>query len=91
MGFKLSGMGKLFFSGAAAYIMGKGGKKMKLPIKIKGTPKQVQAVTDAIVSSKAFQREVQKGKSIDQIVDKLKLRNLSKQQFRKLTNKPWPI
>lgn len=90
---KLSWAGKLFFAGAAAYIMGKGAqKKVKLPIKVRGTPKQMRAVIDAIVSSKEFQREINKpGATIDSVVNKLRLRNLTKQRFRQLTGKSWPI
>jgi len=90
---KLSWAGKLFFAGAAAYITGKGlQQKVKLPIKVRGTPQQMRAVVDAIVSSKEFQREVGKpGATIDSVVNKLRLRNLTKQRFQQLTGVPWPL
>lgn len=90
--FKLSWAGKIFFAGAAAYILGSAGKKVSLPIKIKGSPQQIRAVIDAIVNSKKFQQELQKpGATIDSVVDRLRIRNLSKTHFYRLTGKPWPI
>lgn len=91
---KLSWAGKLFFAGAAAFIMGKGmqKKRVKLPIKVRGTPKQMRAVIDAVVSSREFQREINRpGATIDSVVDKLRLRNMTKQRFAQLTGKPWPL
>lgn len=90
---KLSWAGKLFFAGAAAFIMGKGmQQKVKLPIKVRGTPQQMRAVIDAIVSSKDFQREIGRpGATIDSVVNKLRLRNLTKQRFQQMTGKPWPL
>lgn len=91
--FKLSWAGKIFFAGAAAYILGKGmSHRAKIPIKVRGTPQQMRAVIDAVVNSKKFQRELNKpGATIDSVIDKLRLRNMSKQQFQQITGKPWPI
>lgn len=88
----LSWAGKLFFAGAAAYIMGRAAQKMHLPIKVRGTPEQMQAVIDAIVGSKEFQEEITKpGATIDSVIDKLRIRNISKQRFYQLTGIPWPL
>ena len=83
---KLSWAGKLFFAGAAAFIMGRGAQShVKLPIKVRGTPEQMQAVIDAIVSSKEFRKEIDRpGATIDSVVNKLRLRNLTKQRFQQL-------
>jgi len=90
--FKLSWAGKIFFAGAAAFISGKAGRKQKLPIKVRGTPQQMKAVVDAVVSSKKFQQELNRpGATVDSVIDKLRLRNISKNQFQQLTNKPWPL
>jgi len=79
-------------AGAAAYILGKGTQAINLPIKIKGTPQQIQAITDAIVSSKRFQEEISKpGATVDSVIEKLRLRNLSKQQFETIVGLPWPL
>jgi len=90
---KLSWAGKIFFAGAAAYITGKGlQQKVKLPLKIRGTPQQIKAIMDAVVGSKAFQQEISRpGATIDQVIDKLRLRNLSKARYRQITGKNFPI
>lgn len=94
---KLSWAGKLFFAGAAAYIAGsamKGGGhgNVKLPIKVRGTPRQMRAVIDAVTSSKEFQREINRsGATIDGVIQKLRIRNMTKQRFYQLTGRSWPL
>lgn len=88
---KLSFGGKLFWSGVASYLAGGAMKKLKLPVKVRGDKKKMKAMIDALVASKSFQDELKKGKSIDQIVDKLKLRNVSKQDFERITKTKWPL
>jgi hypothetical protein len=96
---KLSLMGKIFFGSAAAYIAGDlistlSGKSntFKSPIKIRGTEKQLQAIADAIISTKEFQREISKpGANVNNVMKKLNLANIDKQRFEKLTGKKWPI
>jgi hypothetical protein len=97
---ELSWVGKLFFAGVAGYLGSKaisavtssGPSVPKLPIKIKGTPEQIQAITAAITSSKAFQDEISKpGAKIDDVIKKLNLKNLNKQNFEKIVKRPWPL
>jgi hypothetical protein len=65
---------------------------MKLPIKLRGKPEQIRAVTDAITASKEYQREIKKpGASVESVIQKLNLRNMSKERFRELTGKNFPI
>lgn len=93
---KLSWAGKLFFGGAAAWLAGSlisgAAGKFNTPIKIRGTKQQLQAISDAIVSSKEFQREISKpGANVEKVMKKLNIANLSKEKFEKLTGKKWPI
>jgi hypothetical protein len=96
----LSWAGKLFFAGVAGWLGGtayKGASQgfrepPKLPIKIKGTPKQIKAIQDAIYGSKAFQDAIsQPNATIEQVIEKLKLRDVHKRSFERLTNKKWPL
>jgi len=90
--YKLSWAGKLFFAGAAGYILGKAITPAKMPIKIRGTKKQMQTVINAVVNSKKFQMELNKpGATIDSVIEKLRIRNISKNQFKALVGKSWPI
>jgi hypothetical protein len=65
---------------------------MKLPIKLRGKPDQIKAVVDAITTSKDFQREIKKpGARVEDVVQKLNLRNMSKQEFKRLTGRDFPV
>lgn len=89
---KLTWAGKLFFASIAAYIASDVAQVMKLPIKLRGKPEQIKAVVDAITNSKDFQKEIGKpGAKIEDVVQKLNLRNMSKERFQSLTGKPWPL
>lgn len=97
--FSLSWAGKVFFAGVAAYLTGVGLDKLgsksappKLPFKIRGTPAQIQAVVGALMASKSFQQELKKpGATVESVIDKLNLRNMTKERFRQLTGRPWPL
>lgn len=95
---QLSWAGKLFFAGLAAYLTGTALQKFgthappKLPFKLRGTPQQINAVVSAIVASKAFQAEVSKsGATVESVIQKLNLKNLTKERFKQLTGKSWPL
>ena len=89
---KLTWAGKLFFASIAAYIASDVAQVMKLPIKLRGKPEQIKAVVDAITNSKDFQKEIGKpGAKIEDVVQKLNLRNMSKERFQQLTGKNWPL
>jgi len=86
----LSWSGKLFFAAAAAYIAGKVIKNM--PLKIKGTKDQLKAISDAIVASKSFQDELKKpSASIESVVKKLNLKNMTRERFKQLTHRDFPL
>ena len=90
---KLSWAGKLFFAGIAAQLAASAmGGSPKLPIKIKGSKEQIQAIMSAITSSTSFQKEISKpGATIESVIEKLRLKNLSRDNFKSLTGKDWPL
>jgi hypothetical protein len=64
----------------------------KMPLKVRGTPEQIKALKDTIAASKEFQEEIGKpGATIEDVIEKLKLRNETKQQFEQITGYPWPL
>lgn len=88
----LTWAGKLFFASIAAYVASDIAQAMKLPIKLRGKPEEIKAVVDAITSSKDFQREIKKpGAKIEDVVQKMNLRNMNKSSFERLTGKKWPL
>jgi len=89
---KMSWAGKLFFAAIAAFILGKTMEKINIPIKIRGNPEQMKALVDAIVSSKKFQDELARpGATVESVIEKLNIRNMTKERYKAITNKPWPL
>lgn len=87
--YKLSAVGKLFFASLVTGIMAGVGRSI---MKLKGTPEQIKAITDAIIASKQFQDEVKKpGATVESVIQKMHLKNLTAAEFKKLTGKPWPL
>lgn len=86
--YKLSTLGKIFFAGLATKMA----REIAMPLKLKARPEQIQAITDAIMASKEFQDEINKpGATIEDVIQKMKLKNVNKQSFEKITGKPWPL
>jgi len=84
----------------AAYLVGLGlerggrlpAKPPKLPFKIRGTPEQINAVIEALMASKSFQQELKKpGATVESVIEKLNLKNMTKERFKQLTGRPWPL
>jgi hypothetical protein len=86
--YKLSTLGKIFFAGLATKLA----REIAMPLKLKARPEQIQAITDAIMASKEFQVEINKpGAKIEDVIQKMKLKNVNKQSFEKITGRPWPL
>lgn len=87
--YKLSAVGKLFF---ASLVAGIASGVTKSVMKLKGTPEQIKAITDAIIASKEFQDEIKKpGATVETVIQKMHLKNLTAAEFKKITGKPWPL
>lgn len=85
--YKLSATGKLFFASLVAYLAG-----AKSVVKLKATPEQIKAISDAVMASKQFQDEVKKdGATIESVIEKMRLKNLTAAEFKKITGKVWPL
>lgn len=88
---KLTWAGKLFFASVAAYLAS-GAVAKRMPIKVRGNKQQMEALAKAIVGSKAFQREMKKpGATVDSVMDKMNLKNMTAQNFKQLTGVDWPL
>jgi hypothetical protein len=85
--YKLSATGKLFFASLVAYLGG-----AKSIVKLKATPEQVKAITDAVIASKEFQDEIKKdGATIESVIEKMRLKNMTAADFKRITGRPWPL
>lgn len=80
-------LGKMFFASAAAWLIGK-----MVNLKVRGTPDQVHAVQNALLSSRRFQDELQRpGASVESVVQKLGVKHMSAQEFERVLGVPWPL
>ena len=60
--------------------------------KVKGTPRQIDAIAEVLRSSKRFQDELHKpGATVDSVIEKLGLKNASAAQFEKVLGIKWPL
>jgi len=84
---RLNLLGKVFFVAAAAWIVGKA-----CNLKIRGTNEEVQAVQNALMSSRRFQDELNRpGASVDSVMEHLGLKHASAKEFERILGVPWPL
>ena len=84
---KLNLLGKIFFAAVGAWLVGKA-----VNMKIRGTPEEVQAVTNAMMSSRRFQEELEsRGATVESVMAKLNLKHASAQEFERILGVPWPL
>lgn len=88
--YSLSTTGKIFFAAVAAYLAGKVGSGAFL--KLRGKPDELRAAGDALVASKAFQDELKRpGATIDSVIEKMNLKNMTADKFKQITGRAWPL
>jgi len=86
----LSTTGKILFASVAAYLAGKIASGSFL--KLRGKPEELRAMADAIVASKAFLDELKRpGATIDSVIDKMNLKNVTTAKFKQITGQNWPL
>lgn len=80
-------LGKVAFATFAAWLIGK-----STNLKVRGTPDQVNAVSNALLSSRRFQDELNRpGASVESVVQKLGVKHMSAQEFERVLGVPWPL
>jgi hypothetical protein len=84
---KLNLLGKIFFTAAAAWLIGRA-----VNLKIRGTPQEVQTVANAMMASRRFQDELDRpGASVESVMQKLQLKHASAREFERILGVPWPL
>ncbi len=80
-------MGKLFLGSLAAWFVGSVTKT-----KLRGTQEEIYAVTNALLSSRKFQDELNNpGASVDSVMQKLNVKNMSASDFERVFHVRWPL
>lgn len=86
--YSLSPVGKLFFASLLAWIA----HDTVMNWKVRGDPGKLEALARAIVASKRFQEEINKpGATVDSVISKLNIKNMTASQFHNLTGYTLPI
>jgi hypothetical protein len=84
---KLNLLGKIFFTAAAAWLVGRA-----INMKIRGTPAEVQTVANAMMASRRFQEELNRpGATVESVMTKLNLKHASAREFERILGVPWPL
>ena len=84
---RLNLLGKIFFASVAAWLVGKA-----VNLKIRGTPDEVQAVSNAMMASRTFQEELSRsGATVESVMQKLGLKHASAREFERILGVPWPL
>jgi hypothetical protein len=85
--FGMNTMGKLFFATLGAWVAGK-----IVNTKIRGSEEQIQAVKNALLASKRFQAELNKpGATIDSVIHKMNIKDMSAKEFERVFGVKWPL
>lgn len=86
-GGSLSFTGKMFLASLGAWAVGK-----YVGTKIRGSQDEIEAVTNALHASRKFQDELRKpGASVDSVVEKLRVKNMSASEFERVFGVRWPL
>ena len=80
-------LGKIFYAAVGAWLIGKA-----TGLKMRGTPDEVNAIANAMTSSRRFQDELSRpGATVESVFEKLALKNASRAQFERTLGISWPI
>lgn len=84
---QVSVVGKIFLAGVASAVLG-----CPPHIKVRGTPDQITTVMNAVEAARAFHIELQRPDAMVQdIMDKLQLKNIAAKEFELKLGLPWPL
>lgn len=80
-------LGKIFFTVLGAWLIGK-----VVNTKIRGSENQVRAIGNALLASRRFQDELNNpGASVESVMHKLGVKNMSASEFERVFGVRWPL
>jgi hypothetical protein len=80
-------LGKVFFATLGAWLVGK-----FVNTKLRGSNNEIQAIGNALAASRRFQDELNRpGASVDSVVQKLGIKNMSASEFERVLGVRWPL
>lgn len=79
--------GKMLLASLGAWIVGK-----FVSTKLRGNNDEIQAVANALMASRRFQDELRKpGASVQSVIEKLRVKQMSASEFQRVLGVPWPL
>lgn len=86
-GMYLNLTGKLFLASLGAWMVGK-----TVNTKIRGNSDEITAVSNALMASKKFQEELHRpGATVDSVIEKLHIKQMSAAEFERVLGVRWPL
>lgn len=80
-------LGKVFFATLGAWMVGK-----MVNTRLRGNRNEIQAIGNALASSRRFQDELSRpGATVDSVVQKLGVKNMSASEFERVLGVRWPL
>ena len=85
--FYLNLTGKIFLASLGAWLAGK-----LVNMKLRGSQQEISAVANALTASRRFQEELRKpGASVESVIDKLRIKQMSASEFERVLGVRWPL
>jgi len=79
--------GKMLIASLGAWLAGK-----YVNTKLKGTKEEMRAITEALLSSKRFQEELNKpNATVESIIEKMRSKEMSAATFKRVIGIKWPL
>lgn len=79
--------GKIFLASLGAWMVGK-----VVNTNIRGTSSEIKAVSNALMSSRRFQDELHRpGATVDSVIEKLRIKQMSASEFERVLGIRWPL
>ena len=79
--------GKILIASLGAWLVGK-----YVNTKLRGSSEEVEAVKNALLSSRRFQDELQRpGATVSSVMDKLRIKQMSAAEFERVLGVRWPL
>lgn len=83
----LSLTGKMLVASLGAWLVGK-----FVTTKIRGNRDEISAVSGALMASKRFQEELNRpGATVDSVMEKLRVKQMSASEFERVLGVRWPL
>lgn len=86
-GYYLNMTGKLLLASLGAWLVGK-----VVNTKIRGNQDEMSAVANALMASRRFQDELHRpGATVQSVIEKLKIKQMSASEFERVLGVSWPL